>query len=114
MAPTPPRERIENRWSPLECRTQAPLEMIVVHRLAKVANNPVLKCPIPDDVIGVCGNENCRDRVPRHDQLPVQLDPVIPGMWTSVTKQAVWAREGDTRKSAADGKASQQSSAGAL
>jgi len=87
--------------------------MIVVHRLAKVANNPVLKCPIPDDVIGVCGNENCRDRVPRHDQLPVQLDPVIPGMWTSVTKQAVWAREGDTRKSAADGKASQQSSAGA-
>jgi hypothetical protein len=48
--------------------------MIVVHRLAKVANNPVLKCPIPDDVIGVCGNEDCRDRVPGLDQMPVQLD----------------------------------------
>jgi hypothetical protein len=87
--------------------------MIVVHRLAKVANNPVLKCPIPDDVIGVCGNEDVGIAYPVSTRCLCSSTPVIPGMWTSVTKQAVWAREGDTRKSAADGKASQQSSAGA-
>jgi len=53
--------------------------MVVVHRLTEVASNPVPQGLIPDGLIGVGGNEDCRDRVPRIDQMPVQLDTSYSG-----------------------------------
>jgi hypothetical protein len=36
VGPTPPRERIENRSSPLECRTQAPVKVHPTHLMQKM------------------------------------------------------------------------------
>jgi len=65
--------------------------MVVVHWLAEVANNPVLQDPIPDDFIGICSNEDRRDRVPCVDQMPVQLDSGHSGH-VNVGDQAVGFR----------------------
>src|SRR5262249_27579331 len=47
----------------LQSRTQAAFEMLVIHRLAEVANNAILQGPIPDSLFGIRGNEDRRDRV---------------------------------------------------
>src|SRR5215469_15322774 len=87
--------------------------MIVVHQLAKVATTPSLSARSLTTSSGYAVTRIVGIAYPVSTRCLCSSTPVIPGMWTSVTKQAVWAREGDTRKSAADGKASQQSSAGA-
>ena len=57
----------------MESRTKAPLEMVVIHRLAEVTNNSILQGAPPDDLIRVCGNEDRRDRVPCIDEMSVEL-----------------------------------------
>ena len=42
--------------------------MLVVHRLAEVTNHSVLQGLISDHLIGICGDENRRDRVPQFGQ----------------------------------------------
>jgi len=37
--------------------------MLVIHRLAEVANNAILQGPIPDSLFGIRGNEDRRDRI---------------------------------------------------
>jgi hypothetical protein len=49
--------------------------MIVIHGLAEIANDTVLQGAVPNDLIGVCGNEDRRDRVPRADEMSLELDP---------------------------------------
>jgi hypothetical protein len=48
--------------------------MVVVHWLAEIANNAVPWGPIPNNLIGVRGNEDRRDRLSCINQRPVQLD----------------------------------------
>ena len=48
--------------------------MVVIHRLAKVTNDPILQGTVPGDLIRVCGNENRRDRVARIDEMSVELN----------------------------------------
>jgi hypothetical protein len=48
--------------------------MVVVHWLAEIANNADPWRPIPNNLVGVRGNEDRRDRVSCIDQMPVQLD----------------------------------------
>jgi hypothetical protein len=62
------------RLAGLESRTQAPLEMVVVHWLGKVTNDAVLQGAIPGDLIGVCGDEDRRDRVPGFDEVFMELN----------------------------------------
>jgi len=62
------------RLAGVESRTQAPLEMVIVHRLGKVTNDAVLQGAIPGDRIGVCGDEDRRDRVPRFDEVFMELN----------------------------------------
>jgi hypothetical protein len=38
----------------LKSRTKTSLEILVVHRFAKVANHSILQCPLPDDVFDDC------------------------------------------------------------
>ena len=63
------------RPSGFESRTKAAFEMVVIHRFAEVANDPILQGTLSDDLIRVCGNEDRRDRMPRIDQASVELDP---------------------------------------
>ena len=53
--------------------------MVVVHWLAEVTNDPILQGAVPDDLIRVCGDEDRRDRVPRIDQMSVELEPSHSG-----------------------------------
>ena len=62
------------RLAGLESRTKAPLEMVVVHGLAEVTNDSILQGAAPSSLIRVCGDENRRDRVPRIDEVSVELD----------------------------------------
>ena len=48
--------------------------MVVIHRLAKVTNDPILQSAVPDNLVGVGSNENGRNSVPGMDQLPVKLE----------------------------------------
>ena len=85
-------ELSSNRRTGLQSRTQAPFEIVVVYRLAEVANDSVLQGLIPDDFIGVCSHEDRRNRVPRVDQMPVQLDSGHSGH-VNVGDQAAGFRE---------------------
>jgi len=80
--------------------------MLFIDRLAKVTDNAVVQGAVLVNVIGIRGNEDCRNRISRTNEVSVELNPVIPGMWTSTIRQAVSLRRGDARNSAADGKAS--------
>ena len=54
------------RLSGLESRTKAPLEMLVIHGLAKVTNHPILQGAVSSHFIRICGDEDRRDRVARY------------------------------------------------
>jgi hypothetical protein len=57
-----------------ESRTKAALEMVVIDRLAKVANDPIIESTPPDDLVRVCGNDDRRHRVSRIDEMSVELN----------------------------------------
>jgi hypothetical protein len=85
---------------------KAPFQMLFINRLAKVADDPIVQGADPVNIIGVGSHEDCRNRAPCLDEVSVSSIPVIAGMFTSAIRQAVSARRGDARKSAADAKAS--------
>ena len=58
----------------MESRTKTPHEMLLINGLAKVANDPIVQGAAAVNVVGVGSNENCRNRVPRLDEVLVQLD----------------------------------------
>ena len=47
--------------------------MLLINRLTKVTNDPIVQGAGAFPVVGVTGNENCRNRVPCFDQVFVQL-----------------------------------------
>jgi len=62
-------------WLPgFESRTKAAFEMVVIHRLAEVTNDPILQGTPPHDLIRVGGNEDRGNRVARIDEMFVELN----------------------------------------
>ncbi len=51
------------RLAILDSRTKAPLEEVVIDRLAEVTNRPIVQGAVPNNLIRVCRNEDRRDRV---------------------------------------------------
>ena len=49
-------------------------QMLLINRLGKVTNDSVVQGAGPNDVIGVCSNEDRRNGVPRSDEVAVELD----------------------------------------
>ena len=47
--------------------------MLVINRLAEVTEDPTVQGASPDDIIGVCGNNDRRNRVARLDKMSVKL-----------------------------------------
>ena len=90
----------------LERAAKTMLEMVVINRFSEVTNDPVLQSALADRLFRIGGQENRRNRVAASSRCRCSSTPVIPGIWTSATRQAVSARRGDARKLAADGKAS--------
>ena len=91
----------------LDSGTKAPLEMVVIDRLAEVTNHPIVQGAVPTNLIRVCRNEDRRDRVACVDEVSVEFDASHSRhLWTSATKQAVSGRRGDPKKSAAGGNVS--------
>ena len=85
---------------------KAPFQVLFINRLAKVADDPIVQGADPVNVIGVGSHEDRRNRAPASMRCRWSSIPVIAGIFTSAIRQAVSARRGDARKSAADAKAS--------
>jgi len=58
----------------MESCANAPQQMLLIDRLAKVANDAILQGAGPDVFIGVSRYEDCRNRVSRLDEAPVKLE----------------------------------------
>ena len=56
-------------------RTKAAFEMVVIHRLAEVTNDAIVKGMPPHRLIRVCGNEDRRNRVAGIPKTSVELKP---------------------------------------
>src|SRR5262245_405220 len=57
-----------------ERRTKTPNQMLLINRLTKVTNDPIIQGPGAINVIGVGSNKNCRNFVSCRDKVSVQLD----------------------------------------
>jgi hypothetical protein len=77
--------------------------MLLVNGLAKVTNHPLPQSASPDVFVGIGGNDDRRNRIPRAREVFVEFKS--GHRVTSATRQAVSTRQADARKSAADGKA---------
>src|SRR5260221_62161 len=60
--------------SRLMSRTKTPYQMLLINRLTKVTNDPIVQDAGAVNVVGIGSNENCRNRVPCLDEVSVQLD----------------------------------------
>jgi hypothetical protein len=58
----------------MESRTKTPYEMLLINRLPKVTNHPVLQSAGPDVVVGESRHQDRRNRMPGFDEAPVELD----------------------------------------
>ena len=70
-------EELTNSFRPaqlLESRTKTPYQKLLINRLTKITNDPVVKGAGAFPVVRVGSNENCRNCVPCFDQVFVQLD----------------------------------------
>ena len=53
--------------------------MVVIHRLAEIADHPVLHGAAVSKLVRIRRHENRRDRMSRLDQVPVELDSAHSG-----------------------------------
>src|SRR5258708_3176073 len=58
-----------------ESGTKAPHQTIIIHRLPKITDDPIVQGACPISVVRVGSNEDCRNRVPRIYQMYVEFDP---------------------------------------
>ena len=89
-----------------ESSAKTPRQALFINWLAKVTDDAVVHGTGPVNVIGIGRHEDCRNWVPCFNKASVEFDPSHCRHMTSAIRQAVLARRGDARKSAADGKAS--------
>ena len=62
------------RLTRLESRTKTPYQMLLINRLTKVTNDPIVQGAGPVNVIGVGSNEDRRNRVSCIDEVSVELE----------------------------------------
>jgi hypothetical protein len=62
------------RVARMESRTKTPHEMLLINRLAKVANDPIVQGAGPDVVIGIGRHEDRRNCIARRDEVLVELE----------------------------------------
>src|ERR1700722_11236339 len=62
------------RLSCLESRTKTPHQMLLINRLTKVTNDPVVQGAGAFPVVGISGNENCRNSVPCLKKVFIKFD----------------------------------------
>ena len=55
-------------------RAKTPYQMLLINRLAKITNDPIVQGAGAFNVVGVGSHENCRNRVSGLDEVSVQLD----------------------------------------
>ena len=58
-----------------ESRAKTPFQMLFIHWLAKVTDDPVVQGADPVNIIGIGSHEDCRNRVPCIDEVSVEFDP---------------------------------------
>ena len=66
----------------------------------------ILQGAVPSNLIRVCGNQNCRDRVSRIDEASMEFDARHSGHLDVSHQAGGWTARGDARKSAAEANAS--------
>src|SRR6266851_2293876 len=71
-----------------ESGTKTAHQMLFIHWLTKITNDPIVRGACPINVVGVGSNEDCGNRVPCIDQISVEFDPppvlltLIIFLWT--------------------------------
>ena len=65
----------QRRWRTGEPSEGSASRCSIIHRLGEITNDAILQSAIPDTVVRVSRNENRRNRLPRIDQVPVELGP---------------------------------------
>src|SRR6266511_1193956 len=50
-------------------------QMLFIHWLTKITNDPIVQGACPNNVVRVARNEDCGNRVSRLDQMSVEFDP---------------------------------------
>jgi len=58
-----------------ESRAKTAYQMLIIHWLTKVTDDPVVQGASPINVIGVGSHEDCRNRMPCIDQAFIEFDP---------------------------------------
>src|SRR3954449_2375570 len=58
-----------------ESRANTSCEIVLLHRLTQVTQDPILQGASPVSIIGKGGHEDCRYRVARLDKVPVEFEP---------------------------------------
>ena len=58
----------------MKSRPKTPYQAILINRLGKVTMDPILQGAGPVDIVRIGGNEDGRNRVPRLDEMFVELD----------------------------------------
>src|SRR6266567_7977490 len=78
-SPCPARTRSSRllfaRLTWLESRTKTPYQMLLINRLTKVTNDPIVQGAGAVNVIGVGSHEDRRNRVTRLDEVFIELEP---------------------------------------
>jgi hypothetical protein len=59
----------------MESRTKTPYEMLLINRLAKITDHPIVQGAGPINVIGIGSHEDCGNRVPSLDEVAVEFGP---------------------------------------
>src|SRR6266436_7489697 len=58
-----------------ESGTKTAHQMIIIHWLTKITDDPIVQGACPISVVRVGSNEDCGNRVPCVDQMSVQFEP---------------------------------------
>src|SRR5262249_47488421 len=58
-----------------ESHAKAPCEILFIHRLTKIADDPIVQGARAVNIIGVARHEDCRNRTPCIEEVSVELDP---------------------------------------
>jgi hypothetical protein len=90
----------------MESRTKTPYEMLLINRLPKVTNHPVLQSAGPDVVVGESRHQDRRNRMPGFDEAPVELDTGHRRHMDISDQAGGFDETRDARKSAAEEEAS--------
>ena len=61
-----------------ESRAKTAYQMLIIHWLTKVTDDPVVQGASPINVIGVGSHEDCRNHAARIEEAVVEFDPTHP------------------------------------